>query len=42
LKKPVTKKAGGVNQGVGTEFKPQYCKKNKEEEEAGQVSSLCD
>jgi hypothetical protein len=30
LKKPITKKrAGGVAQGVGPEFKPQYCKKKK-------------
>jgi hypothetical protein len=30
LKKPFTKKrAGGVAQGVGPEFKPQYCKKKK-------------
>jgi hypothetical protein len=27
LKKPFTKRAGGVAQGVGPEFKPQYCKK---------------
>jgi hypothetical protein len=28
LKKPNTKKrAGGVAQGIGPEFKPQYCKK---------------
>jgi hypothetical protein len=27
--KPITKKrAGGVAQGAGPEFKPQYCKKN--------------
>jgi hypothetical protein len=28
-KKPITKKAGGVAQGEGPEFKPQYCKINK-------------
>jgi hypothetical protein len=26
LKKPFTKTSGGVAQGVGPEFKPQYCK----------------
>jgi cell division septation protein DedD len=34
-KKPFTKKrAGGVAQGIGPEFKPQYCKnkKNKKKE----------
>jgi hypothetical protein len=25
-KKTITKRAGGVAQGVGPEFKPQYCK----------------
>jgi hypothetical protein len=30
LKKPITeKRAGGVAQGVGPEFKPQYCQKTK-------------
>jgi hypothetical protein len=29
LKKPFTKRAGGVAQGVGPEFKPQYHKKKK-------------
>jgi hypothetical protein len=30
IKKTFTeKKAGGVIQGVGLEFKPQYCKKKK-------------
>jgi hypothetical protein len=29
-KKPFTKRAGGVAQGVGPEFKPQYWKKKKE------------
>jgi lysozyme family protein len=29
LKKPFTKRAGGVAQGVGLEFKPQYHKKEK-------------
>jgi hypothetical protein len=28
-KKPLTKRAGGVAQGVGPEFKPQYHKKKK-------------
>jgi hypothetical protein len=28
-KNPSQKKAGGVAQGVGLEFKPQYCKKKK-------------
>jgi hypothetical protein len=28
-KKPFTKRAGGVAQDVGPEFKPQYCKKKK-------------
>jgi hypothetical protein len=28
LKNPLQKRAGGVAQGVGPEFKPQYCKKN--------------
>jgi hypothetical protein len=26
-KNPSQKRAGGVAQGIGTEFKPQYCKK---------------
>jgi hypothetical protein len=29
LKKPSLKRAGGVAQGVGSEFKPQYCQKKK-------------
>jgi hypothetical protein len=29
LKIPNTKRAGDVAQGVGPEFKPQYCKKTK-------------
>jgi hypothetical protein len=29
LKIPYTKRAGGVDQGVGSEFKPWYCKKEK-------------
>jgi hypothetical protein len=28
-KNPIKKRAGGVAQGVGPEFKPQYCKKKK-------------
>jgi hypothetical protein len=31
LEIPNTKRAGGVAQGVGPEFKPQYCKKRKKE-----------
>jgi hypothetical protein len=31
LKNSSQKRAGGVAQGVGTEFKPQYCKKKKKE-----------
>jgi hypothetical protein len=31
-KKPFTKRAGGVVQGVGPEFKPQYCQKKKKRE----------
>jgi hypothetical protein len=30
-KKPITEKGSGVAQGVVPEFKPQYCKKKKEE-----------
>jgi hypothetical protein len=30
LKKPVTKRAGGVAQGVGPEFKPRTEKKKKD------------
>jgi hypothetical protein len=29
LKTPITKRTGGVAQGVGPEFKPQYCQKKK-------------
>jgi hypothetical protein len=32
LKKKSQKRAGGVAQGVGTEFKPQYRKKKKKRE----------
>jgi hypothetical protein len=28
-KKTFTKRAGGVMPGIGSEFKPQYCKKKK-------------
>jgi hypothetical protein len=28
-KNPSQKRAGGVAQGVGSEFRPQYCKKKK-------------
>jgi hypothetical protein len=31
--KPFTKKACGVVQGEGLEFKPQYCKKKKKKKE---------
>jgi hypothetical protein len=31
LKKPSQKRTGGVPQGKGTEFKPQYNKKKKKE-----------
>jgi hypothetical protein len=31
-KLPNTKSAGGVTQGVGSEFKPQYCKKRKKKD----------
>jgi hypothetical protein len=30
FKKPSQKRAGGVAQGAGSEFKPQYCKKGKQ------------
>jgi hypothetical protein len=30
LKKTLQKRVGGVAQGVGPDFKPQYCKKKKE------------
>jgi hypothetical protein len=30
-KKPSQKRAGGLAQGVGPEFKPQYCQKKKSE-----------
>jgi hypothetical protein len=33
LKKPFTKRTGGVNQGVGPELKPQYCQKKKMNQE---------
>jgi hypothetical protein len=34
LKNPSQKRAGGVAQVVGPEFKPQYCKKKKKCSEA--------
>jgi hypothetical protein len=34
LKTPITKRAGGVAQGEGPEFKPQYHKKKKKKREA--------
>jgi hypothetical protein len=33
LEKPFTKIAGGVAQGEGPEFKPQYCKKRRKKKE---------
>jgi hypothetical protein len=30
-KNPTQKRAGGMAQGVGSEFKPQYCKKERKE-----------
>jgi hypothetical protein len=33
-KNPSQKKAGGVAQGVGSEFKPEYCKKKKKRKKA--------
>jgi hypothetical protein len=33
LKIPNTKKAGGVAQGIGPEFKPPFCKINKKANE---------
>jgi hypothetical protein len=40
---PNTKRAGGVAQGVGPEFKPQYRKKKKEKKELllGMVAHTC-
>jgi hypothetical protein len=35
LKKPNTKKAGGVAQGAGPEFKTQHQKKKKKPQEIG-------
>jgi hypothetical protein len=31
LKKPIPKRAGGVDRGIGPEFKPQYCIKKEME-----------
>jgi hypothetical protein len=31
-KKKITKRAGGMAQGVVSEFKPQYCQKERERE----------
>jgi hypothetical protein len=39
-KKTFTKRAGGVAQGVGPEFKPQYCKKKKKKSEV-KLSGAC-
>jgi hypothetical protein len=35
---PSQKRTGGVTQGVGTEFKPQYCKKKKKDSNNKQLS----
>jgi hypothetical protein len=32
-KKSISKKAGGVAQSIGPEFKPQYCKKKERKKE---------
>jgi hypothetical protein len=32
---PITKRAGGVAQGVGSEFKPQYFKTNNNKKKLG-------
>jgi hypothetical protein len=43
LIKPITKRAGGVAQGVGPEFKPQYChakKKTKKKVSVHQFSPV--
>jgi hypothetical protein len=37
LEKPITKTAGGVAQGVGPEFKPQYHAKKKKKKRAKSV-----
>jgi hypothetical protein len=34
LKNPSQKRAGGVAQGEGPEFKPQYCQKKKKEKKS--------
>jgi hypothetical protein len=38
--KKITKRAGGVAQGVGPEFKPQYCQKKKKERKWKESGSL--
>jgi hypothetical protein len=41
LKNPVTKNcAGGVAQGKGPEFKPQYCKKKKEKKKKKKTKKM--
>jgi hypothetical protein len=35
-KNPLQRRAGGVAQGVGTECKPQYCKKKKKRRKLAQ------
>jgi hypothetical protein len=41
-KNPSLKRAGGVAQGLGPEFKPQYCKqKKKEKQRKMELFSLC-
>jgi hypothetical protein len=37
LKKTLQKRVGGVAQGVGPDFKPQYCKKKKKKEKREKV-----
>jgi hypothetical protein len=39
-KKPVTKRGSGMAQGVGLEFKPQYCKKKKKERKRQHTTHL--
>jgi hypothetical protein len=38
LKKPITKRAGGVGQGIGLQFKPQAAKKNKTEKVLSKIT----
>jgi hypothetical protein len=41
LKKPITKKAGRVVQGEGSEFKPNSSPNNNKKNEDSEVSVLC-